>query len=482
MPIGRTWPLATWLRDRQGRRPIWRSTSARFLLLHLALAVGCTVPALLYVYIKTDQILLEDFQRPLEFRQSNLEKQYRIGGIDKLTLAVTSRAERAHRDRTAILLVDRHGRKLAGNLAAWPAGVGSPQDWTPTMLRHDRAAKSEEYLTLTTRLPTGHSLLLGGLLDNRVDMQTALLRGLAAAFALAIPIGLLGSVVIVHEMNRMVQAIAVVGHQVAAGDLARRATTDGSGDPVDRLRTTLNVMLDRLEVLVGEHRMLTDALAHDLRSPLTRIHIQLAHAQDDAPGLDQRPRFRAIEQEVELVLHMLESALEISRAEAGIGRGAFEAFDAGELLRGLGEIYQPLALSRTVGIAIECASGLDMLGDRGLVARAVANLIDNALKYGVGGGEILLQATAEGDAVHLVVADRANGIPADRRGDALRKFGRLDDARSSPGSGLGLSLVSAVASLHRGTFVLEDNHPGLRARLILPRNLDSSHIQQGVPS
>jgi signal transduction histidine kinase len=466
---------------RGNRRPLWRSTSARFLLLQLALGLACTVPALLYVYFETDRIILQDFERPLEFRQSNLEKHYRIGGIPELTTAVVSRAQRAHRDRTAILLVDPQGTRLAGNLKAWPRTLASAGDWTPATLHRNGVPHPEEFLTLTTRLPSGHRLLLGGLLDSRTDMQSALLRGLAAAFALAIPFGLLGSIVIVHEMNRMVQAIASIGQQVAAGDLGRRAETDGSGDPVDRLRGSLNSMLERLELLVGEHRMLTDALAHDLRSPLTRIHIQIAEAQDEEDaGVDQRARFRIIAQEVELVLHMLESVLEISRAEAGIGRGDFEGFDAGELLHGLAEVYQPLAQASSVEIMVFCPPALRIMGQRGLIARAIANLIDNALKYAADGGEITLEAIAGDTEVHLSVADRAQGIPTGRRKDALRKFGRLDEARSSPGSGLGLSLVSAVASLHGGTFLLDDNRPGLRAELVLPRQAHPFRNHQGA--
>ncbi len=254
------------------------------------------------------------------------------------------------------------------------------------MLHREGSAQPEEFLVLTTRLPSGDRLLLGGLLDNRASMRGTLLRALFAAFALAIPIGLLGSVLIVREMNRMVEAISGVGEHVAAGDLGRRAEIDGSGDPVDRLKISLNAMLDRIETLVEEHRTLTDALAHDLRSPLTHIHIQVAQALSEAPGTNQHARFDVISHELERLLHMLESALEISRAEAGIGQGDFECFDAGEVLRDLCEIYQPAA--HAAGVRITAASGPDLTvqGNHGLVARALANLIDNALKHGADGG------------------------------------------------------------------------------------------------
>ena len=447
----------------------WRSTSGRFVLLNFALCLMCVVPILGYVYMEIDRILLAEFQRPLEYRQGNLLRHFERGGISELQTSVAGRASRAFQDQTAILLLDREGRKLAGNLATWPEGLAAPQDWIPTTLHRDGAQGPEDFLVLTTALPSGHRLLLGGLLDNRTSMRATLLRGLLAALALAIPIGLLGSIVIVREMNRMVEAISRVGEHVAMGDLGRRAEIDGSGDPVDRLRISLNAMLDRIELLVEEHRKLTDALAHDLRSPLTHIHIQVAQALGEAPGTDQQARFNVIAQELARVLHMLEGALEISRAEAGIGRGDFECFDAGGMLRDLCEIYQPAAQAGGMKIAAACAPGLEVHGNRGLVVRALANLIDNALKYGADGGEITLEASVMNTEVHLAVADRAKGIPAARQAEALRKFGRLDGARSTPGSGLGLSLVSAVASLHRGKFHLQDNRPGLRATLILPR-------------
>lgn len=446
---------------------VWRSTSARFTTLFFLLSLGCTLPVLFYVYYKVDAILVAEFTRPLEFRMSNLEKQYRLGGIAKLEAAVASRSERVHRDQTAILLIDASGRKLSGNVTSWPAGLGAPHSWTPQTLQRLGAAQDEQFLVRTLRLPSGHRLLLGGLLDNRADMRSALLLAMAAAFALAIPIGLVGSFAIVREMNRMVVAIADVGQQVGEGDLRRRAPTDGSKDPVDRLKLALNATLDRIEMLVEEHRVLTDALAHDLRSPLARIHMQLAAACDcRGGGNDQRSA--AIAAELDGMLYMLESALEISRAEAGIGRASFEPIDTGAMMRDLHEIFQPLAHSRGVDLTSIGRSDVPVRGNRALLARALSNLIDNALKYGNAGGHVQLEVSHRENEVQLSVSDRAGGIPEQRRKEALRKFGRLDEARSAPGSGLGLALVGAVASLHEGSFQLHDNSPGLRAVLTLP--------------
>jgi signal transduction histidine kinase len=456
----------------------WRSTSGRIALLHVSLSLACTLPILLYVYREIDSILLAAFARPLEFRQSNLEKHFRLGGVAELQVSVASRAERAHRDQTAILLVDQAGRKLAGNLVSWPEDLPVRRAWRPALLQRDGVNRPEEFLVSSIRLPTGHALLLGGLLDNRADMHTALLLALTAAFALAIPIGLLGSFFMVREMNRMVAAIADIGEDVGAGNLGRRAPADGSGDPVDRLKTTLNAMLDRIEALVEEHRVLTDALAHDLRSPLARIHMQVTGASRVTDDCGHATRFAGIAQELDGILHMLEGALEISRAEAGIGRAHFEEVDLAAMLRDLAEIYEPLATSEGLAIRLRVPDTLTINGNRVLLARAVSNLVDNAIKYGADGGEIVLTAARDGAEVCLCVADRASGIPAPQRAEALRKFGRLDKARSTPGSGLGLTLAKAVASLHGGRFALLDNNPGLRAQLVLPRSFPVQAAQQ----
>ena len=477
-----SWPQRSPGRARaSSRRKPWDSTSGRFALLNLVLCLACILPVLLFVYFQIDRILLADFALPLEFRQSNLETHYRNGGLPELTTSVASRAARAHRDQTAILLVDAQGRKLAGNLTAWPDGLATPQDWTPAALHRQGKSHTEEFLVRTVRFASGDRLLLGGLLDNRAEMRKALLLALLAALAIAVPIGLLGSLAIVREMNRMVAAIAYVGQHVAEGDLGRRAETDGSGDPVDRLKTSLNALLDRIEALVEEHRVLTDALAHDLRSPLTRIHIQVSRGlAEETSGSEQTSRLEFIDREVEYVLYVLEGALEISRAEAGIGKANFEHFDVTAMVVDLGEIYQPLASSRAVVITVVCPSGLALYGNRVLVARALANLIDNALKYGADGGEIALEAFATDREVQLCVADRSTGIPSERINQAIRKFGRLDSARSTPGSGLGLTLVRAVASLHGGRLELEDNDPGLRARLIIPQHVTQTSNQRGI--
>jgi signal transduction histidine kinase len=303
-------------------------------------------------------------------------------------------------------------------------------------------------------------------------MREALLLALIGALVLAVPIGLVGSLILLRFMNRRVGAIGDVAARIAAGDLSRRVETGGTNDPFDRLNVSLNAMLARIEALVEELRLVTDALAHDLRSPLTRIRANVEKARVQPSEETQRQAIDAISLEIDGMLRMIAGTLEISRAEAGMGRENFTEFDLGALTRDLCEMYHPLAEESGVSIATEKLREMTFFGNRELIGQAVSNLIDNALKYGSSGGSIRIGVDESDSSVRFWVADRGAGIPANRREEALRKYGRLDEARATDGSGLGLALVGAVARLHGGELVLEDNDPGLRAVLNLPRPID----------
>lgn len=460
------------------------STTAQFLLLNFALIFICTLPGYVLVYVQADRLMLNTFARPLESRKDNLLRHYAKGGARELAKAVRSKTRHGPSDESALMLIALDGRRISGNVTTWPAGLTAPTGWSPIRLHRDGEKQDEPFLAFTTRFPTGERLLLGGLLDGRATMQRTLLLAIIAALASALPIGLIGSTLIIRRMNRMVEIIAVAGQHVADGNLSRRLETDGSSDPLNRLRVSLNAMMARIETLVEELRLLTDALAHDIRSPLMRISAQVQRATRRRPAADDLVSYEAISREVAGLLQLLESALEIGRAEAGIGREDFVPFNVVEVIEDLSEMYQPSAVDQDVSIMWEPSRPVQLLGDRGLIARALANLIDNALKYGADGGQIELAVVSGADDVALIVADRGRGIPADRRDEALRKFGRLNSARTDHGSGLGLAFVNAVANLHGGRLVLEDNCSGLRATLRLKREPAATQLnhQSAEPS
>jgi signal transduction histidine kinase len=451
------------------------------MLLYLGLSLLGTLPVLVFVYHQTDRIVLEGYKQRIEDREENLRLSHETGGVPGLARAIQERIAAGAAAHGAVLLVDPSGRKLAGNVAAWPPTLRAPIGWAQMRLFRDGHDEAELFALSTTRLSSGHRLLVGTLIEDHEAMREALAAALAGALALSIPIGLLGGLVLTRAMNRRVKDIGNVAARIAAGDLSQRVQTDGSQDPFDRLGGSLNGMLARIEALIEELRLVTDALAHDLRSPLTRIRASIEGAAGKTPHSDPHEALEAISHEVDGMLRMLAGTLEISRTEAGMGRENFSRFQLGQLIRDLCEMYQPLAEECGIAIAVDELTPIGFFGNRELIGQAVANLVDNSIKYGAEGGSIRIGAEQSDSEVRIWVADRGPGIPEERRQEAVRKYRRLDQARGTEGSGLGLALVGAVARLHQGELIFEDNRPGLRAVIRLPRIDGSDQANAGSP-
>ena len=251
-----------------------------------------------------------------------------------------------------------------------------------------------------------------------------------------------------------------------AGALDRRVATRGTGDEFDQLAGTLNAMLDRIEALVSDLRMVTDSLAHDLRSPLGRLVRELEAAADEtAPPDARQARTERALREAEGLLATATALFDITRIEAGIGAEQFAPVDLGRLAADVAELYEAAAEERGLCLAASAAPGLVVQGHVQLLALALSNLVDNALGHAPQGSEITIAARRDGGAPALVVADRGPGIAEADRHRALGRFVRLDPSRGGPGAGLGLALVAAVARLHGAAVVLGDNAPGLVATL-----------------
>jgi signal transduction histidine kinase len=437
-------------------------------LLYLALSLVGTAPVLFFIYDQTGRILVDAFKQRVHDREAILVGDYRRGGIPEVAREIRQRVESGATGYGVVLLVDPAGRRVEGNLAAWPPTLTKPTKWTVMRLYRGGHTEPESFALDTIHFSSGHRLLVGTLFEDQDRMRRALLLAIAGALFLAIPIGLAASLVLIGFVNRRVRAIDTVAARIAAGDLSRRVETLDTNEPFDRLGGSLNAMLARIETLVEELRLVTDGLAHDLRSPLMRIRASLDRAGEALTGTPAAPAMTAISREIEGMLRMTAGTLEISRTEAGIGRDDFAMFDLSALIVDLCELYQPLAEEQSLSIAVEKPPALAYFGNREMIGQAVSNLVDNAIKYGASGGAVRIGAEDRDSAIHLWVADQGAGIPPDRRAEAIRKYGRLDAARTSEGSGLGLALVGAVARLHGGELRIEDNAPGLRAVIVLP--------------
>ncbi|WP_235511747.1 sensor histidine kinase [Sphingomonas sp. Leaf23] len=438
----------------------------RFAILVFALQIVGSAVVLLTVRTITEHRLTASATDQAARLRATLLEGWASGGVDALARAAETRLDRSDRPQSVVLVIRRDGRVMAGNVAAWPPNVAIGPPVTVEIFRVARN-QPEAMRVIGTVLPDGTRLLTGHVIEGELAfvgaMEVAMVAAMIVALLLAGLAGWAAAKLIAARLGRTAQTVAAV----TAGDLDRRVALDGGSDAFEALGRSVNAMLDRIATLVGELKLATDGLAHDLRSPLTRLRATLERALAAAESEEGRIAVLRAMEEGDRLLGMLDTALRITRAEAGIGREAFQPVDLSALVADVADMFEPLAEDRGLAIVVAEVPAITVPANREMIGQAVANMIDNALKYGA--GTIRMGVVEAGDAVAITVADDGPGIPADRRGDALRRFGRLDAARTESGAGLGLSLVTAVAHLHGGTLELGDNAPGLAARMTVAR-------------
>lgn len=451
-------------------RRLFHSTSiARFALI-FALAQCAPLGIGLYMMFGlTSQTIIGDARRAAEFALDNIVDDFRDAGLARTTSNIAEEMQAAENHDFVVFLRAPDGTRVIGNLGAWPSTVSDHERWRTISLYREAARAPEQMGVITTRLPGGYTLLTGEVLEG----QLALTRASETAMLYAMAVSLILASVIAWFFSRFLEGridhFSQVAKAVDIGNLAVRVERNETGDAFDRLGLTINGMLQRIERLVQELRMVTDSMAHDLRSPVSRLKSTLERGL----GRTRDPAALAVLgeaiEEADGLHRMLNTALQISRAEAGIGRDQFTRFDLARALDNLVEVYGPVAEDAGFVLAYEGAADLLVLAHRDLLSQALGNLIDNALKYAKGGQQITLRAAIVDTVVEITVCDDGPGIPADRVDEALRRFGRLDAARTESGSGLGLSLVGTIAQLHGGELSLGANRPrGLVVTLRLP--------------
>jgi signal transduction histidine kinase len=289
---------------------------------------------------------------------------------------------------------------------------------------------------------------------------------------IALVLGLGGGLLTSRNFLRRVDAITDASRAIMGGDLSSRMPDLGTGDEMDKLARSLNEMLDQIERLMTGMKEVSSNVAHDLKTPLTRLRARVESALRSNSKTEYRAALDKTIEESDRLLQTFNALLSIARAEAGQSREMLQTIDAREIVEGVAELYEPIAEEDGGTLAVKVAAGLNVLADRQLLSQAMSNLVDNALKYGVteenSKPHIEIEAKREEGNVVILVADRGAGIAAEDRARVLDRFVRLDSSRSKPGNGLGLSLVAGVMKLHGGALLLEDNQPGLRAKLVLP--------------
>ncbi len=461
---------------RDGRRPGWlRTTAFRVTLLHLALTLLGTAALSGVAWWATTGFAYRRLATDVEQDTNVLLRAARLGGIASVALSVEARVAADRTGTEYYLLAAPDGARLAGNLAQAPRATG----WSTLRLRGGPGPETE-VLALGTRLPDNSaSLVVARDLSPVRDLEARLLGAAGWVGGTALLLGLLGGLVMGRGVARRAAAMEAALAAVEAGDIGRRLPARTGGDEFDRLAGRINAALDRLQELMATVRQVTDDVAHDLRTPLSRLRQRLEAA---AAGRDADAR-GAVEdaiEECDRILGVFEALLRIAQVEGGGPRASFEPFDLSGVAETVAEVYAPAAEERRQTLEARIAPGVPAWGDRELATQMLANLVENAVRHGREGGrvEVALERASDGGAT-LTVADDGAGIPAAERGRVFRRFHRLDAARSSPGTGLGLALAKAVADLHGMSIALSDNAPGLRVAVSVPA--PPSPRQDGPP-
>lgn len=443
-----------------------RSSTFRLALVYMAVfAVSVTV-LLGFLWQATVGTLMEQMDETIRADIKGLNEQYAAGGAAGIARIITARLRRDPGGRTVYLLTDPLGRPLVGNVGAWPDAEPDDGGWMTFALVDRRSPEGRPHLAraMPFTLDGGLRLLVGRevheLEQTRRSIKDALVWGVLITLALA----LAGGIALSRGTARRIEAINQTSREIMTGDLSRRIPVGGSGDDFDQLAGNLNDMLDRIQTLMEGLRHVSDNIAHDLRTPLSRLRSRLEALEDGAPeSAERRRRVAAAISEADGLIAVFNALMRIARIEAGGRRESFGPVDLGAVVRDVAELYEPLAQEGGLGFSVDAAAAAEITGDRDLVFQAVANLVDNAVKYTPARGAIGIAARL-GD---VIVWDTGPGIPEESREAVFERFRRLDASRSEPGSGLGLALVRAVVRLHGGGIELADNHPGLRVTLSL---------------
>ena len=458
---------ATPRRPRQ-KGALWRSAGVRFAAIYAVIFGVSAFFLAVVLWCSTLGLLQDQVRFAIRNDTLTLLEHYQIGGAKALEQAISDRLETPTDPDGIYFLATADNRPVVGNLNQWPAGLTESEIWYKILVRRGNV-QSHALLRMDT-LPDGMKLLVGRDVSARLQLRNVLKVGMFGAMGLMVILGLLGALLIRSLFQRTIRDISNTSLAISRGDISRRVPFSGSGDEFDELAQTINDMLDRIARLMDGVRQVSNSIAHDLRTPVTRARARLEDAALHATSREEIEGAidRAI-QDLDGIVAVFQALLRISEIEAGARRRAFALFDLASMLVELDELYNAAAEENGISLCTQVNAPMLIFGDRDLLQQAVVNLLDNALKFSPEGSTVTLSAIMLGDSVQISVADQGRGISEEDRVRATERFFRAEAARHTAGSGLGLSLVAAVVQLHQGKLNLEDNAPGLRAVMSLPR-------------
>lgn len=451
---------------------LFRTTAFRLTLVYLGVFAISVFVILGYVAWNATRILNEQIVETIEAEIGGLAEQYRTAGIRRLVAIVDRRSRQP--GASLYLLTTYQGERIAGNVGSVPPGTLEKEGQSEIeYARQDEEVQTHRAIVRVFILQSGFRLLVGRDVEDRTRIRAVLGQALGLSLLLVGILGCVGAWFVARRVLRRIDGMTGTTATIMAGNLEGRLKIDGTGDEFDRLALSLNAMLDRIGELMSGIAEVSNNIAHDLKTPLTRLRNRADEALRTAQSPDAlRDALGGVIEESDNLIRIFNALLMIARMEAGHGSEAMADFDAAEITRDLVELYEPSAEEAGLQMKSEIAANLSVHGSRELIGQALANLLDNAIKYGSTqegqGGPITVTAERDGGMIRMTVTDQGPGIPAEDRERVLGRFVRLEASRSRPGFGLGLSLAVAVARLHGGTLTLDDNAPGLKAILSIP--------------
>lgn len=444
-----------------------RSSTFRLSLLYMILFAGSASMLLGFIYLSTVTFMSEQVDTTIETEIQGLAEQYRQRGLNGLLRTINQRVERNADSASIYLITSPTFRPLAGNLAGWPEGAPSDDGWLDFDLSDPEGG--QEALPARARvfnLTGNFKLLVGRSVRELQNTQGLIIRALLWGLAITIGLALVGGIMLSRTTLRRLEDINTTSQEIMAGDLSRRVPTRGTTDDFDQLAGNLNAMLDQIERLMAGIRHVSDNIAHDLRTPLTRLRHRLELLDDES--VTESARRAQVEKsisEADQLLTTFSALLRIARIEAGGYQPSITRLRLADLISDAAELYEVIAEEKEIQLTIDILDTSTIEGDRDLLFQALTNLLDNALKFCPAHGTVRVATLRKDNQVLLSVADSGPGIPAAERDRVIERFYRGEASRSTAGSGLGLSLVSAIANMHQARLELADNQPGLKVTL-----------------
>jgi signal transduction histidine kinase len=449
-----------------------RSASLKLAAIYGILFAVSAFALVFFLWWTTTGLLDQQVEAAIHADAQGLSERWEEGGVPALVLTVQERLAENVDDDAIYLLTDALYHRIAGNLERWPVNVLTPATFYD--LEVARAGMRSTAEVYRYDLPGGFHLLVGRDVKGRAQIKRLLRGTLLYSAILVAMLAVVGGLVMRNLFRRMVADVSLTAAAIARGELRRRVRRSFRGDEFDAMAEAINTMLDRIARLMDGVRQVSNSIAHDLRTPIARARARLEDAARTSKSeAELRAAIERAMADLDGVTAVFQALMRIAEIEAGSRRSAFADVDLGPLLADLAELYSALAEDAGLTLELQVPDSLPVYADRDLIQQAVANLLDNAIKFSPQGSAVTLSAEVADRGVRIAVADQGPGIPEADRPRATERFFRGEQARSTPGSGLGLALVQAVATLHDGTLVLEDADPGLRAVL----SLHTSHMK-----